>query len=114
ATRAVLGRAQRSAYSATKAGMIGYTRTWALELGKRGITVNTIAPGPVATDLFERNNPRGSAEREKIMSMLAVPEIGTPDDVASAVSFFLSDASRYITGQTLFVCGGSSIGAAPI
>jgi 3-oxoacyl-[acyl-carrier protein] reductase len=114
ATRAVLGRTHRSVYAATKAGMIGYTRTWALELGPHGITVNTVAPGPIATDLFDASNPPGSKTREKLVNMLAVKRLGTPDELARAVLFFLSPDNGFITGQTLYVCGGSSLGAAPL
>ena len=114
ATRAVLGRTHRSVYAATKAGMIGYTRTWALELGRHGITVNTVAPGPIATDLFDASNPPGSATRQALMDMVAVMRLGTPDELARAVAFFLSPDNGFITGQTLYVCGGSSLGAAPL
>jgi len=114
ATRAVLGRTHRSVYAATKSGMIGYTRTWALELGQYGITVNTVAPGPIATELFDASNPPGSATRKALVDMLAVKRIGTPDDLARAVLFFLSPDNGFITGQTLYVCGGSSLGAAPL
>jgi 3-oxoacyl-[acyl-carrier protein] reductase len=114
ATRAVLGRTHRSVYAATKAGMIGYTRTWALELGGHGITVNTVAPGPIATELFDASNPPGSATRQALTDMLAVKRLGTPDELARAVLFFLSPDNGFITGQTLFVCGGSSLGAAPL
>ena len=114
ATRAVLGRTHRSVYAATKSGMIGYTRTWALELGRHGITVNTVAPGPIATELFDASNPPGSATRENLVNMLAVKRLGTPDELARAVLFFLSPDNGFITGQTLYVCGGSSLGAVPL
>lgn len=114
ATRAVLGRTHRSVYAATKSGMIGYTRTWALELGRHGITVNTVAPGPIATELFDASNPPGSATRENLTNMLAVKRLGTPDDLARAVLFFLSPDNGFVTGQTLYVCGGSSLGAMPL
>jgi 3-oxoacyl-[acyl-carrier protein] reductase len=114
ATRAVLGRTHRSVYAATKSGMIGYTRTWALELGRHGITVNTVAPGPIATELFDISNPPGSATRLNLMEMVAVKRLGTPDELARAVLFFLSPDNGFITGQTLYVCGGSSLGAVPL
>lgn len=114
ATRAVLGRTHRSVYAATKSGMIGYTRTWALELGRHGITVNTVAPGPIATELFDASNPPGSATRENLTNMLAVKRLGTPDELARAVLFFLSADNGFITGQTLYVCGGSSLGSVPL
>lgn len=114
ATRAVLGRTHRSVYAATKSGMIGYTRTWALELGKHGVTVNTVAPGPIATELFDASNPPGSATRENLTNMLAIKRLGTPDELARAVLFFLSPDNGFITGQTLYVCGGSSLGSVPL
>lgn len=114
ATRAVLGRTHRSVYAATKSGMIGYTRTWALELGRHGITVNTVAPGPIATELFDVSNPPGSATRQALMNQIAVKRLGTPDDLAKAVLFFLSPDNGFVTGQTLYVCGGSSLGSVPL
>jgi len=108
------GRTHRSVYAATKSGMIGYTRTWALELGHHGITVNTVAPGPIATELFDASNPPGSATREKLTGMLAVKRLGTADDLGRAVLFFLSPDNGFITGQTLYVCGGSSLGSMPL
>lgn len=114
ATRAVLGRTHRSVYAATKSGMIGYTRTWALELGRHGITVNTVAPGPIATELFDASNPPGSATRKDLVDKIAVKRLGTPDDLARSVLFFLSPENGFITGQTLYVCGGSSLGAMPL
>jgi NAD(P)-dependent dehydrogenase (short-subunit alcohol dehydrogenase family) len=113
-SRAGLGKVNRSVYSATKAGLIGFTRTWALELGSSGITVNLVAPGPIATDLFRASNPPDSAQTRAVMESIAVGRFGTPEDVANAVLFFLDDASGFVTGQTLYVCGGASIGAAPI
>ncbi|WP_372921281.1 SDR family oxidoreductase [Roseovarius sp.] len=111
-SRAALGIVNRNAYSAAKAGLIGLSRTWALELGRDGITVNVIAPGPVETELFLSNNrPDDDRIRERIDS-IPVGRIGKPEDVASAIAFFLDPAASYVTGQTLFVCGGTSIGSA--
>lgn len=112
-SRAALGMINRNAYSAAKAGLIGLTRTWALELGRDGITANAIAPGPVETELFRKNNaPDDERIRNRIAS-IPVGRIGKPEDVAAAVAFFLAPAASYVTGQTLFVCGGTSIGSAP-
>jgi 3-oxoacyl-[acyl-carrier protein] reductase len=113
ASRAVQGKALRSIYAATKAGMIGYARTWALELGGDGITVNVIAPGPIATELFRKGNPEDSPATKKIIEGLAVKRMGEPDDVARAAMFFLDERNSFITGQTLYVCGGLSVGNAP-
>lgn len=113
-SRAALGKPLRSVYSATKAGLVGFTRTWALELGGAGITVNLVAPGPIETELFKMSNPPDSPQTRRIVESIAVGRFGTPDDVAQAVLFFLDPASGFITGQTLYVCGGTSIGAAPI
>ncbi len=113
-SRAALGKALRTAYAATKGGLISMTRGWALELAAHGITVNAVAPGPIATDLFDAVNPPGSPGTEKLIQGIPVKRIGQPEDIANAVSFFLSDASGYVTGQTLYVCGGRSVGAVPI
>jgi 3-oxoacyl-[acyl-carrier protein] reductase len=113
-SRAALGKELRTAYSAAKAGLIGMTRTWALELAPHGITVNAVGPGPIATPLFNSANPPESPRTKAIIEGIPVKRVGTPDDIAHAVSFFLSDDAGYITGQTLFVCGGLTIGTAPI
>ena len=113
-SRTALGKALRTAYAATKGGLISMTRGWALELAPHGITVYAVAPGPIATELFDAVNPPGSPRTEKIIQDIPVKRIGQPEDVANAVSFFLSDASGYVTGQTLYVCGGLSVGAAPV
>lgn len=108
-SRAALGKTERTVYSAAKAGLIGMTRTLCLELGADGITVNAVAPGPVATELFERGHPPGSEKRQIVIDSVPVKRVGTPDDVARAVAFLLAPESGYITGQTLFVCGGTSV-----
>ena len=108
-SRAILGKTQRLAYAAGKAGLVGMTRVLCLELAADGVTINAIAPGPVATELFDNGHPIGSAKRQAVIDSIPVKWIGNPKDVARAVSFFLSPDSGYISGQTLFVCGGSSI-----
>lgn len=108
-SRAALGKTGRTAYSAAKAGLIGMTRTLCLELAASGITVNAIAPGPVATELFDRGHPPGGEKRQRVIEGIPVKRVGTPEDVARAVVFLLSPDSGYITGQTLFVCGGTSV-----
>ena len=99
----------RSVYTAAKAGIIGFTRAWTLELGTYGITVNAVAPGPIETPMFTKNHPPGSEKRAARVSSLAVGRFGKPEDVAHAVAFFMQTESEFITGQTLFVCGGSSL-----
>jgi 3-oxoacyl-[acyl-carrier protein] reductase len=106
-SRAILGKKARTVYSATKAAMVGLTRTWAMELGPHGITVNAIAPGPVLTELFKKNNPPEVAA--KLVEHAIVGRAGTPDDVARAVLFLADPANGYVTGQVLHVCGGSSL-----
>jgi NAD(P)-dependent dehydrogenase (short-subunit alcohol dehydrogenase family) len=114
-SRAALGLATRTAYSATKSGMIGMARTWALELAQDGITVNVVAPGPIReTEMFHEVVPADSPREEALAAAIPVKRLGAPDDVAQAVMFFASPACSFITGQTLFVCGGSSIGSLTI
>ncbi|MFG1212938.1 SDR family oxidoreductase [Xanthobacter flavus] len=109
-SRAAYGKELRTAYAASKAGLLGATRTWALELGKDGITVNAVAPGPIATPLFTAANPPDAPRTRAIVEAIPVGRMGTPEDVAQAVSFFLSDEAGFITGQTLPVCGGITVG----
>jgi 3-oxoacyl-[acyl-carrier protein] reductase len=114
-SRAALGLTTRTVYSATKAGMIGMARTWALELAPDGITVNVVAPGPIReTEMFHDVIPADSPREEALAAAIPVKRLGAPDDVAQAVMFFANPASSFITGQTLFVCGGSSIGSITI
>jgi NAD(P)-dependent dehydrogenase (short-subunit alcohol dehydrogenase family) len=111
-SRASLGKEGRSFYAATKAGLAGLTRTWALELAPHGITVNTIAPGPTATALFNETNPEGSAARQAILSSVPAGRLAEPADVAAAVAFFAQREAGFVTGQTLSVCGGITVGLA--
>ncbi len=111
-TRAVLGLAKRTAYSSTKAGMLGLARTWALELAPHGVTVNVVAPGPIAdTEMFEEVIPPDSPKMLSAVRQIPVGRFGTPNDVARAVTFFTDPSASFITGQTLFVCGGTSVGS---
>ena len=109
-SRAALGKVDRLAYSTSKAALHGMVRTMALELGRDGITVNAVAPGPIDTAAFRRANPEGSPARERIEAGTAVRRMGKPEDIANAVSFLLDDTSGFITGQILHVCGGLSVG----
>ncbi len=113
-SRAALGKALRTAYSATKAGLIGMTKTWALEFGAEGITVNAIGPGPIKTELFEKANPAFSPKTKAIIDAIPVRRIGTPEDVAHAVAYFLDARSGFVTGQTHYVCGGMTLGVAEV
>jgi NAD(P)-dependent dehydrogenase (short-subunit alcohol dehydrogenase family) len=113
-SRAALGKELRTAYSATKAGLIGMTRVWALELGAYGITTNAIGPGPIRTELFDRANPPGAPRTQAIIDAVPVKRVGTPDDVAHAVSFFLDRRAGFVTGQVLYVCGGMTVGVAGV
>jgi 3-oxoacyl-[acyl-carrier protein] reductase len=110
-SRAALGLATRTAYSATKAGMLGMARTWAMELGADGITVNVVAPGPVRTDMFYDIVDKGSEKEQKLAASVPVKRLGEPADVARAVCFFTDAANGFVTGQVLYVCGGTSIGS---
>ena len=109
-SRAVVGVPGRTSYSATKAGILGLARTWALELAADGITVNVIAPGPIRTNMFHEVIPSGSDKERQLAASIPVRRLGEPEDVARAVSFFADPANGYVTGQVLYVCGGSSVG----
>ena len=110
-SRGALGLQTRSAYSATKAGMIGMARTWALELAADGITVNVVAPGPIAdTEMFRSVIPADSEREKALAAAIPVQRLGRSDDIARAVMFFCNRLNGFVTGQTLFVCGGASVG----
>lgn len=113
-SRAALGVPTRTAYAASKAGMIGMARTWALELAPHGITVNVVAPGPVQTDNFWGIVEKGSEREEKLAAALPVGRLGTVRDVSNAFLFFCDPENGFVTGQTLYVCGGASVGTLQI
>ena len=110
-SRAALGAPTRTAYGASKAGIIGMARTWALELAKYGITVNVVAPGPILTDNFWGIVEKGSAQEEALAKRIPVGRLGRVGDVSNAFLFFCDPQNSFITGQTLYVCGGASVGA---
>ncbi len=110
-SRAAVGAATRTSYSATKAGMLGMARTWALELASEGITVNVVAPGPIRTDMFYDVVQEGSEREQALINSIPVKRLGESADVARAVGFFADPANSFVTGQVLYVCGGTSVGS---
>ncbi len=110
-SRAALGVPTRTAYAATKAGIIGMARTWALELAPHGITVNVVSPGPVQTDNFWGIIPKGSDREAALAARIPVGRLGTVRDISNAFLFFCDPENGFVTGQTLYVCGGGSVGA---
>jgi len=105
-----VGKPQRTAYGAAKAGLDFCTRAWAGELAADGITVNSVSPGPVETGLFRENNPPGSPGEQRYLSAIPAGRIGQPAELAAAICFLLSEDAGYITGQVLRVDGGGSVG----
>ncbi len=109
-SRSILGYERLSSYVASKSAVVGLTRTWALEEGRNGITVNAVAPGPIDTSMLRDTQPVGSPGRSAVEASVPVGRLGTPEDIANGVSFFLDRRSGFVTGQTLYVCGGLSLG----
>jgi len=102
------GNPGQTNYAATKGGIDGFTRCLAKEVGRRGITVNSVAPGFIATDMTEAIV---NAARKDIQKQIAVRRLGEPDDIANAVAFLASDDASYITGHVLTVDGGLTLGS---
>jgi 3-oxoacyl-[acyl-carrier protein] reductase len=99
----VMGNAGQCNYAAAKAGMIGFSKSLAREVGSRGITVNVVAPGFVATDMTE---VLGEEQRKALLGQVPLGRLGSTDDIAHAVAFLASPQAGYITGETLHVNGG--------
>lgn len=107
-----LGLPQRTSYAASKAALESLARTIAVEQAANGITANAVAPGPTETELFRANNPSGSEGEARYIAQVPVGRLGSPEEIAAAIAFLASEAAGFITGQTLFVDGGASLGRA--
>ncbi|MBK7407926.1 MAG: SDR family oxidoreductase [Saprospirales bacterium] len=108
ASRAWLGNPGQSNYAASKAGVVSLTRVLALELGRYGVLVNAVAPGLIDTPLTQKLSPE---VLEKLIQAQPIRTMGQPEDVANAVAFLCDEKTQFITGQTLYVDGGKSVGA---
>jgi len=105
------GFAFRSSYAAAKAALESLTRTMAVELAADGITANAIAPGPTETELFRANNPQNSEGEGRYLKRVPMKRLGQPWEIAAAIAFLAGETAAFITGQTLFVDGGASLGS---
>ncbi|MGT2427461.1 3-oxoacyl-ACP reductase FabG [Amnibacterium kyonggiense] len=105
-----LGNRGQANYAAVKAGLQGFTKTLAIELGRYGVTANAIAPGFIATDMLRQTAARMKVSYEDFLAGAAkeipVARVGQPEDVAEAAAFFTSDAASFVSGQVLYVAGG--------
>jgi 3-oxoacyl-[acyl-carrier protein] reductase len=99
----LMGNAGQTNYAASKAGLIGFTKSLARELGPRNVTVNAVAPGFIQTPMTDKLT---NEQRETLLSNVAIPRLGTPEDVAEAVAFLAGPNASYITGVTLNISGG--------
>lgn len=107
---ATRGLPNRTAYAAAKAALESMTRSFAVELAGDGITVNAVAPGPVETELFRRGTPVGSSRETAFLARIPMKRVAGANEIGGAIGFLASNAASYITGQTLFVDGGATIG----
>jgi NAD(P)-dependent dehydrogenase (short-subunit alcohol dehydrogenase family) len=100
----------RSSYAAAKAAMESITHTMAIELAADGITANTVAPGPTETELFRAKNPQSNEGEARYLGRVPMRRFGQPSEIAGAIAFLAGETAGFITGQTLFVDGGASLG----
>lgn len=107
---AFYGMTLRAAYSSTKAGLSGLIRSLAHEWGSYGVTVNAVAPGVIHTPLIQKYMDENPDRVNEVIAHTPMGRLGTPEDIADVVLFLASDASRFITGQTIIVDGGFSAG----
>ena len=110
-SRALLGRPNTSSYSGAKAALVAMTRSWALELADKGITVNAVGPGPTETEMWNKNNPPDSPATRAHVAAIPMGRLGKPEEIAGAVAYFMSEEASFTTGQHIFVCGGLSLGS---
>jgi NAD(P)-dependent dehydrogenase (short-subunit alcohol dehydrogenase family) len=102
-----LGNVGQTNYSASKAGVVGLTHTWAIELSRYGINVNAIAPGLIESVLTQQIP---AEVKEKMVAKIPLKRIGAPEDIAAFIAFLTSDEASYITGQVIEIDGGLSVG----
>jgi 3-oxoacyl-[acyl-carrier protein] reductase len=102
----IIGNAGQANYAASKAGVIGFTKSTAREVASRGITVNAVAPGFIETDMTSKLSEK---QREALLNNIPMKRLGTPEDVARMVGFLSSDEASYITGQVIAVDGGMTM-----